>query len=397
MEVKKSKFGFILLCTTLILGVVLYDFISKVFHFTFIDELITFVLFAEWFFNGKKQKEFFFFLCIALFYLLYSLFFPMNVKNAILVDFFIQVKPFIAFYATYNLTFSFSKSQRQFLCKLCTFFAVSLLLIGVAGILGSGTMYDLCGHPSRFATMCTAVAMTYLYFSPDTVHSKIKSLLFLMIGLLSLRSKIFGFFPIFVLIIFFGDKMVRKFHFLSIKTIAIFSILILAGLFFAWDKFEFYFIYGSSHDIENMFARPLMYQKAIEILKDYPLLGTGLGSYGTYASAIYYSPLYTKYGLIYNYSIGRGMFISDAFYPSLAQFGLIGISLFFTFWKKRVQESIKIMRQFHSPFTFQFIALLTIFFIIESVADSTFTHNRGMYMLMLMAVCLKNPPKESWD
>ena len=34
--------------------------------------------------------------------------------------------------------------------------------------------------------------------------------------------------------------------------------------------------------------------------------------------------------------------------------------------------------------------LIFIFFIIESIADSTFTHNRGMVMLMLLAIILNN-------
>ena len=168
--------------------------------------------------------------------------------------------------------------------------------------------------------------------------------------------------------------------------------MICGSVYFAWEKIDFYFIQGSSSDdIEHIFARPLLYMKAFEILKDFPLFGSGLGSYATFASAVYYSPLYSKYQMIYNYDIGNGLFICDTFYPSLAQFGFVGIFLFILFWKKRIQEGMMKMKYEQSVFTFQFVLLIVIFFAIESVADSTFTHNRGMYMLMLLAICLKNP------
>ena len=250
---------------------------------------------------------------------------------------------------------------------------------------------NIFGGHARFATMCTALAMTYLYFHQGDRLSKIMSLIMLAIGLASLRSKMFGFFFSYFLIMFWGEKMLSQFK-LSFKTIICASLLICGSVYFAWEKIDFYFIQGSSSDdIEHIFARPLLYMKAFEILKDFPLFGSGLGSYATFASAVYYSPLYSKYQMIYNYDIGNGLFICDTFYPSLAQFGFVGIFLFILFWKKRIHEGMMKMKYEQSVFTFQFVLLIVIFFAIESVADSTFTHNRGMYMLMLLAICLKNP------
>lgn len=392
----KSCFCYLILCFTLLFGVIFYDFIDKSLHFSFIDEIICLVLIHCWILNGVKQKEFFVFICVALFYLGYSLWFPNNVQKAIVMDFFIQVKPFIAFYATYGIGFVFSDTQRQSICKLSVFFAILLFFIGILSLNGSTIMYTFCTHPSRFATMCTALSMTYLYFSPNTRRSKIISLLILTIGLMSFKSKFFGFLPIFVLIIFGGTQL-NKFKIISIKTLIILSIMLSTSIYFAWDKIEFYFITGTSNDMEHTFARPLLYMKAVEILKDNPFFGSGFGSYATYASAVYYSPIYAKYRMIYNHEIGNGLFICDTFFPSLAQFGFVGICLFILFWKKRLQEGMKKMRLESSTFTFQFLVLITIFFLIESLADSTFTHNRGMYMMMLMAMCLSNPPKESWS
>ena len=95
--------------------------------------------------------------------------------------------------------------------------------------------------------------------------------------------------------------------------------------------------------------------------------------------------------MIYNHDIGRGLFICDTFIPSLVQYGSVGIIFFILFWKKRIKDGLLKMKHERAFFTFQYVLLIVIFFAIESIADSTFTHNRGMYMLMLLAICLKNP------
>jgi len=394
MTKAKSNFGFLLVCLALILGVVFYDVINVFLHFSYIDEIIAVALLFFWIYKGQKKKETILFFGIALFYLAYSLLFPNNVKNAIIMDFLIQVKPFVAFYSVYNLSIGFSDAQRRSICKLCIALSLILVPVGILGFGGKGIMALLCGGGgahARFATMCTALAMTYLYFSPNTTQSKIISLLMLALGLASLRSKIFGFFACYLLIIFWGENIFSKFRF-SVKSVLYMLLMVGIALYFAWGKIEFYFIEGSSSAyIEHVYARPLLYMKAVEILKDFPLFGSGLGSYATFASAVYYSPLYRQYQMIYNHDIGRGLFICDTFFPSLAQFGFVGIFLFILFWKKRIKEGLQKMKQEQSIFTFQFVLLIVIFFAIESIADSTFTHNRGMYMLMLLAICLKQP------
>ena len=261
----KFNFGYLLVCFTLVFGVVFYDVISINLHFSYIDEIIAAVLLFFWIDKGKKKKETICFFCIALFYLVHSLLFPNNVKNAIMMDFLIQVKPFLAFYLVYNLNMVFTDAQRRSICKLCVVLTIVLVPVGIIGFGGRGVM-SLFGGYSRFATMCTALAMTYLYFSPNRNRSKIISLLILALGLASLRSKIFGFFACYLLIVFWGEKMFSKYKF-SAKTVFCLLLIIGAALYFAWGKIEFYFIEGtSSANIEHVFARPLLYMKAVEIL-----------------------------------------------------------------------------------------------------------------------------------
>lgn len=112
------------------------------------------------------------------------------------------------------------------------------------------------------------------------------------------------------------------------------------------------------------------------ILKDFIPFGPGFGSYACYASSVYYSPLYYKYGLdcVYGLSEDRGG-ISDTFFPHLAQFGVVGIVLFAMFFYRRYKETISLYKV---------------------NGNSIFVHNRGMVMMVLWGMIvneLKNETK----
>ena len=78
----------------------------------------------------------------------------------------------------------------------------------------------------------------------------------------------------------------------------------------------------------------MLYVTAPQILYDYFPFGSGFASYGTYSSGVYYSKIYSDYGIdgIWGMTKSYYNFIADTFYPSLAQFGVIGVCLFFIFW-----------------------------------------------------------------
>lgn len=68
-----------------------------------------------------------------------------------------------------------------------------------------------------------------------------------------------------------------------------------------------------------------MYLHGFTILFDYFPFGSGLASFASFPSAENYSSLYYEYGLnnIGGLSPDMPDFICDAFYPTLAQFGII--------------------------------------------------------------------------
>lgn len=390
-----QKLNYYIFVFTLVFGVIFYDFISDLTNFSLIDEMLAAILFIYWllYSKAKRQKEFYIFLLISLFYLIHSLLYPHNVKAAIYTDFILQIKPFIAFYTVYNIGFSFSIKDKQKIQKLCIALAILILPIGLIAPGGGPAMNLFCGH-SRYATMSVVLGTTYLLFSKRKRKDLYITLFIYSIGLLSLRSKMFGFYAAFICIIFLWRKIPRKPNLFTLKTILLSLIFIFAIVYVAREKIIFYFITGTENE-NNMFARPFLYMKAIEILHDYPFLGTGFGSYATFASDKYYSPLYYDYDLYLNYEIGNGHFISDTYFPVFAQFGYIGLILFMWFWKRRYDTAKNNFLQTGDELTLKIVILIIIFFLIESIADSTFTHNRGMCMMMILALCLKYNQNES--
>ncbi len=387
---KKRSLLFYIFVVTLLFGAIFYEFIESRLNFRFTDEILTIVLILYWIENGKKNKETFVFLAIFFFYLGHSLLFPHNVQNAIFMDFIIQIKPYLAFYTVYSLSPTFSYNEKKFIRKICKWGGIFLLPIAIANFGGGYWMYFFCGVPSRFASTCTILAITYLYFSDHRQKDIIISFFMLLVGIASMRSKFFGFFACYVFFFFLWDKLASK-RFFSTRNLMIISIILAVGAFVSWDKINFYFIEGgiNQSNEEAMYARPFLYMKAVEILKDFPLLGTGFGSYATYASSVYYSPIYYDYKMVYNYEIGKNLFISDAFYPSLVEFGLIGIILHLEFWRRRLKTIFSQIKNTPNLINFKISVLIIVFFLIEGTSDSTFTQNRGMYMLMLLALILR--------
>jgi len=389
--------NYFLIVFSLIFGVVFYDAINKYANFTYTDEIIVLFLFIYWLIDGKKNNEnsweFLYFSFVALFYLFISLYRPHNVNQAIIMDFLIQVKPFVAFYAVSGLNIRLSCRHKRRIRGLCVALAVILFPLGILYVVGNQILLtDLMGHPSRYATAYQILGLIYLFFSPQKKKNIWISILIVSISILSFRSKSFGFLALYTLFILFKDKLNVR-NLTSLRNISVFIICFTLVMFFAWEKFDYYFIYGSEHG----FARPMLYIKGFEILKDNPVFGTGFGSYGEYASSVYYSPIYTEYGLNYIHGLSseERSFICDTYFPTLVQIGYVGICLFFSFWYFRIKSAQKKFLRDKDMKSFGLSVIIVLFFMIESIADSTLTHNRGIVLMMLLAMNLSNKRKIS--
>ena len=392
-----------------VVGVMLYDLIP----FSFLDELLVFGLLIITLYYRITNKDYQRkvglnqFAFIALFYFVYSVLIHSNSIGAISKDLIIQSKPFIIFYCYQILNPVYSEKELLWIRIIASLFGLFLLFVGIMDKFSSPLNINLLyGHPSRFATAVVATALLYLWASKIKTIDIIVVLGLMTIGLLSGRSKFFGIYAIAMGVLLFRNSHVYKK--ITIKSFILVVFFLVLALIVTYDKIQFYFVEGAANlfneDSENlsahMFARPALYFTSFLILLDYIPFGSGLGSFATFASSSPYSEVYYKYGLnnIYGLSPEFGSFISDTYYPVLAQFGIVGVILYLAFWRniflkinvlrKGIDVSVVKKKDF-------LIGLIIVgFFTIESVADSTFTHNRGAFVMILLALVISNAKKE---
>ena len=392
-----NKYFFILLVFTLIFGILLYDLIG----FDYTDEicaLFLFCLFIGFMFKStdwRINKAFLITIFIFIFYLGYSFFIKSNTTAGILTDLFIQIKPYLAFFCVYSMTPYFSTNKKAILKSIALIFWFCLLIIGIVDIFIPNFLYYALGHWAYFAAAVVVTSLCYFYCSKFTTLDKITFLLMLSVGILSGRSKFFGFyaFAIFILLFF---RNVNDFK-LNLRNISVALLLLIAVIFAANEKLYFYFYQTVTEDIDkDMVARYILYANAPEIMKDYFPFGSGFATYGTWASGLYYSHIYADYGIdnVWGMTKDYYSFIADTYYPSLAQFGVVGVLLHIIFWIYVLRKAFRFSKATNNIHLLAMVVLIIGFFAIEGTTDSTFTTHRGFFILMILGLILGNLKKD---
>lgn len=372
----------------LVFGVIFYDTLNL----TFTDEICALYALVLYFFyiyhtpNWRISKLFLAVIGIFLFYLAYSFIIHSNVPSAIVMDFIIQLKPYLGFFCIFAIAPELNKKRRLIIQLLCIVFAVYLFILGLVALTDKMFLYHFMVHPSRFATAVSIVAVLYLYVGDYSIKDKLVFLAILAIGFVSGRSKFFGFFLISLFLVFGMPHVRLK---LSLKNVVVIFVVLLGVFLVAKNKIFLYFDisnFESSDGTKDLIARLALYYFGWVILKDFIPFGSGFASYATFASSEYYSPLYAKYDIdkIYGLSPDYNEFICDTYYPVLAQFGFAGVILFFAFWIWILYEAIKWQKISPDFKKFTIIVLIVSFFLIECTSDATITHNRGLFMMMLL-------------
>lgn len=366
------------------LCVAFYDLVND-----YVDEFMTLILILftitklrTRYVSRKPLREVVAFVLIALFYLAYSLIRKVNVPMAAIIDFQQQVRPYAVFYCTLILMPQFSKAQRKWML-----FSILLSLVGYLFWKRSTIWVE---ENVVFGSLSIGAGMTYYLFTKETAKNRYIATAIVLFGLLCGKFKYIGECVAFVGVVF---MLKNKIRIGSRKSIAFAVLLISVGLYFAWSRFDAYFITGLDNE---QLARPMMYKTAPKVFVDYIPFGPGLGTFGTSASAkTYYSPLYYKYDLADIWGMSpsdRGAFNADSFYPSLAQFGFFGLFFFLIFWKCRLLAINNICDiRYYKIALMAFLCLA-----IESIGDTSYLSGRGMVYFMLIAMCLAHHDKQTY-
>lgn len=351
-----------------------------------IDETMTVILFLFTVIKayGKKMdsigKEILWYIVLMVFYVAYSIILKVNVQEAVFYDLQQQIRPYVVFFCSYLIAPQFTEKQKKRLIKwflICDIFYVISFFIGFrVSVFGLRT--PMIGQ----ATLLTA--SMYLLFKENTRKNIVKGIIILSIGLLSFKSKFVGEYVVFIALFYFLKSRLKP----NLKTIISVIALVSTIVYFTWEKFNAYYIEGMEETTSNRMARPESYKTARTIIfSDYIPFGSGLASFGTNAAAKYYSPLYYKYGLdnIWGLYPENPMFLADAFYPTLAQYGLVGLFFFLWFWIRRYKQALH-----HKEFRAYKVAMMMIFALfLENMADTSYLSGKGMGYFMLLAMAIR--------
>ena len=389
-------------CYLIIFGVIIL--IPSINFITFSDELISFsflaIALADCIINRCWKKYSLLWIIMSIFsiYAIYSLYLPYNTLRYILLDWIIEVKPFIPFCVLFAISPNFTNLDKKFIRTICW---INISIIAVCFALGMRAIEAVMFHPTYPSMFAVITGLLYYYCSLSCDNSISKkdlwiSIAMMSIGIFGFKAKFFGTFILSLyLLLFYKPGICRNLNFKHILTLIILSLLVIGA---TWNKFSYYFLQGESDSFDlstiESFARPVLYVTGGLIFLDHFPFGTGLASFATFASGENYSLVYYEYGInnVHGLSPNHAFFICDAFFPSLAQYGFAGLILFIYFWVY-IYNFLRIMiRTKPDLYRPLFItgSICIIFILIESTTATTFTQVGGMIVMSLLGiVCAK--------
>lgn len=363
---------------------------TNVVKFDWSDEILTVLLLCYAFTKQRflikdksRTTEINIYIVLMLFYLIYSLLIQVTTPRGVILDILQQLRPYAVFYLTWMMAPEFTPKQKK---RIKWVMLLSFLGYLTAFKLKPSLVTPYGGESSaQLGQIALSCAMIYYLFSKQTKRNRNIAILIMLLGLISGKSKYFGECVVFIALVIFVKS---KINFTSVSTLLKVAALGCVVIFFTWTKFNAYYVEGFQEDAQEM-ARPLTYETGMKIMfKDYIPFGSGLGSFGTAAAAKEYSPLYYDYKLdtVWGLTPENPMFLADAFYPTLAEFGIVGLFFFLWFWKRRLWECNKIPNIVYYRMALMAILALAL----ESTADSSYLSGKGMGYFMVLALCLNS-------
>ncbi len=223
---------------------------------------------------------------------------------------------------------SFIKTYSKKINKNTKFLIIVFLLFTIAnylfkiwpsnsyrfGIMSNQVFYT---YPTVLAAACIFLLSLFILTEDNNQHGIIYILITFFILISTLRFKAIGAALAIMILIIYLKKSNKT---ISISKLGLIGILVIV---LAWDQISYYYI-----DVEGS-ARKALNETCFKIAVDYFPVGTGFATYGSYFSAVSYSPIYQEYGInvIYGLEYGNTWFVSDTFWPMIiGQFGIIGTS-----------------------------------------------------------------------
>lgn len=236
-------------------------------------------------------------------------------------------------------------------------------------------------HPTSFAS-CMVFLMAILIMIRTGIEKKqfyFYELILSLLACTSWRSKIIGSVLLFWLIVFVVQIKKKK---VTLRTMVMF---VPPVLLIGWNQIHFYFM----SDMIQGSARYQLLTKSFLITRDHLPIGAGFSTFASYYSGVYYSPLYSMYGIsnVFGITETNTSYISDSFWPMIfGQVGLIGTAGFtYALYKlyRNIQKTRTNNRIIYTAGLFVLAYLL-----VESTASAAFTHPIYMPIAFVVAYLL---------
>lgn len=228
--------------------------------------------------------------------------------------------------------------------------------------------------PTGFAAICVFL-MALLIRSSKKIISIELGLCLLMLSS-TLRFKAIGAAVIIIIMTLYVYKFNKKISIAKLGVVGLIAFIV------AFRQISFYYIQNDKT------ARSKLTTMSFQIAKDYFPLGTGFATYGSYMSAVSYSPVYYKYKLNYVYGLGSDIseftFIFDTFWPIIiGQFGFIGFILYIYCL---ILIFKKIQQEFSAEDKYFYISKLIcfIYLIVSSTSEAAFVHPLAIPLALLL-------------
>ena len=321
------------------------------------------------------------------FTLLYSLWIKSNTTIGILQDLNLLLSPKIQDSNLLKNILNFS-----IICLLIE--VVARFIYGTLDVAG-GTLIDgngfLYTHPVYFGDTTVSIAILYLLVNKERKNAVLKFLLILSIGLFSFRSKIYGIWGISILLFVFFKNLTLK---INIRNIIVGAILGAITFALAYAKIYKYFGVSMEEGADVITTRYALYIVGIEIIKTYLPFGTGLCSFATGYSGTYYSDIYYLFGMneLEGLTPDDPAYVSDTFFPALAQFGIVGTFLFLYFWYYIVKRANVYKNKISNKINIEYLLIVVILchiFIASTSSSLFYTHN-GHVCMIVLGLCLSS-------
>ena len=349
--------------------------------FSSVDEVMmgillvyTFMMYSNRSINRRPWKEFMVCYSVIAFYTIYSLIFGANVSGGVWLDLMQEVRPFTMVFCTWILNPRFTKNQKKWMLASMVLTLFSWIAYHPESFESANAEFTVLGQ----LAICTGMA--WYLFTKNSKRNRYIAVALVLTGMVAPKFKFMGEVVCFIAFVFYVKN---RLNFNSPKTIIYCLLIITIILTVTWARVDVYYVSGLQNE---ELARPMSYKTSLKILYDYFPFGSGMGSFACNGAWKFFSPLYYKYNLtgIWGLSPEMGYFICDAYYPTLAQFGIVGVFFFCWFWKRRLVafNQIEDMRYYR-------VAMLTFCCLaIEQTADSSWLSGKGMGYCMLIALCL---------